>query len=340
MLALGIIGTGIIAHEHMKAALALPEVKVVAVSNRTVAKALDFAKVYGIPAQAVYADYRAMLVQQRLDAVIICMANHLHQEVFEACAQAGVAVLLEKPVAQDSAGCRAINACAERYGTKLMVGHTQRYQGYYQTAKKIIDSGELGKLIAIKDSIHYNYFWDGRPAWFLDPAQCGGGILMNYGVHTFDRIQFLSGLRVERVFAHVDWEMEGFQVDSGYQIQSLHAGGLTSSMTCTGYSGPFHSSTELIFRHGIMRVFLIGNGLDQEGVWVGKNGQDFTKIPSDKGNAYVRELADFLAYASGGIPCPIDGKYGEDMVLQVEAAYRSHRTRQAEDVSVLCLAQK
>jgi predicted dehydrogenase len=330
MISLGIIGTGIIAHEHAKATLTLGDIRLTAVSNRTISKAMDFAKLYGVDPQAVYQDYRDMLSREKLDAVIVCLANHLHAEAFQACAEHGVAVLMEKPLAQNSAECEVINACAQKNAIKLMLGHTQRYNNYYQTAKQIIDSGSLGKLIAMKDCIHYNYFWEGRPAWFLDPALCGGGILMNYGVHTFDRIQFLSGTRIEKVFAHVDWDMDDFSVDSGYQVQSLHTDGVTSSMTCTGYSGPFSSSTEMVFRHGILRVFLFGNALDQEGVWLGTNEQDFKQVPSEKTNAYVRQLSDFCAYVRNEIPCPIDGAYGEAMVRQVEASYRSHYSGMAE----------
>ena len=103
-------------------------------------------------------------------------------------------------------------------------------------------------------------------------------------------------------------------------------------MTCTGYSGPFSSSTEIIFRHGILRVFLFGNAIDQEGVWVGTNEHDFKQVPAEKGNAYVRQLSDFCAYVRDEIPCPIDWAYGEAMVLQVEAAYRSHYSGMAESV--------
>ncbi len=69
---------------------------------------------------------------------------------------------------------------------------------------------------------------------------------------------------------------------------------------CTGYCGPFHPQPNLFSANGIMRVSL-GNGLDQEGVWVGRNGQVFTKFPSEKATRR-REIDDFLAYASVGSP--------------------------------------
>ena len=204
MYRLGIIGTGIIAHEHIKAAIELDCVKITAVSNRTLEKALLFAERYGVNKADVFYDYTEMLDRKKLDAVIINLANYLHKEAFIECAKRNVSVLLEKPMATDSKSCEVILEYAARYKTKLMIGHTQRYNRNYVAAKEIIDSGGLGSLIMIKDIIYYNYFWQGRPQWYLDEEKCGGGIMINYGVHTFDRIQFLSGARVKKVFAHID----------------------------------------------------------------------------------------------------------------------------------------
>jgi len=328
---IGIIGTGIIAHEHLKAAREIPGLEVSAVSNRTIEKALRFAGQYGIPSGSVYDDYRAMLRNESLDAVI-CLANHIHAECFLECAKAGVAVLLEKPMAQDSRGCELINDAVSRYGIKLMMGHTQRYNENYRAAKRVIDEGSLGRLITMTDAIYYNYFWEGRPQWFLNPGECGGGILVNYGVHTFDRIQFLSGCRVERVFAHVDWEMPGIKVDSSYQIAVLMENGVSACMTCTGYSGPFCNFTEMVFTGGVLRVRLKGNALEREGVWIGTNEHDFEAVPVEKGNPYLNQLRDFIRYLDGEIPSPIDGIYGEAMVRQVEASYASHASGQAVEV--------
>ncbi|MCK9287970.1 MAG: Gfo/Idh/MocA family oxidoreductase [Sphaerochaetaceae bacterium] len=332
MVKLGIIGTGIIAHEHIKAAQQIPGVHIVALSNRTLGKAIDVARTYGIDERNVFGDYHAMLASVKLDGAIICLANHLHEESAIACANVDVPVLLEKPMAQDSEACKRINALFEATKTKLMIGHTQRYNPLYVATKRIIDSKELGKLIMVKDSIHYHYFWEGRPAWFLDDSKCGGGILMNYGVHTLDRVCYLTGQPINTIFAHVDWEQPAVAVDSGYQIMALMGNDISMTMTCTGYSNPFVNATEFIFSKGIVRVTLRDNVIEPKGVWIGSNEHDFKQIPVEDDNSYRLQLVDFLKYLNDETPSPIDGAYGQRIVELVERSYQSHKEQRSVEV--------
>ena len=332
MVRMGIIGTGFIAHEHIKAAMSIDDCCVCAIANRTLHKAVDFGKKYGIYERNIYGNYIEMLDCEHPDAVIINLPHYLHKDAFIECAIRKIDVLMEKPMAIDSKSCRIMNEYAGKYGVRLMVGHTQRYNRKYSEAKKIIDSGSLGKLIMVRDTIHYNYFWDGRPEWQLSPELSGGGIMMNYGVHTFDRLQFLSGCDVERLYAHIDLEKDGFRIDSSYQVQADLTGGVSASTICTGYTGPFVNQTDMIFKNGILRVVLVKNNMNEDGIWLGNNEHDFQKIPVIDENMYKAQLSDFIRYLKGECQSPIDGRYGERILKQVEACYLSNNTKQTVEL--------
>lgn len=332
MYRLGIIGTGFIAHEHVKAASDIDKFEICGLANRTLQKGIEFGRQYGIPEDKIYSSYKEMMDREKPDAVIVSLPHHLHKEAFIECAKRKIHVLMEKPMAIDSESCQQMNEWAEECCVKLMIGHTQRYNKNYVAAKKIIDSGSLGKLMMINDVILCNYFWNGRPQWFLEPELSGGGPMMNYGCHMFDRVQFLSSEQVKRVFAHIDWEMDGIKVDSSYQIQADLSNGVSASITCTGYSGPFVNYTDMIFKNGILRIILRSTGTGEEGVWFGSTGHDFIKLPVEDENCYTLELRDFLRYLESGCESPISGVYGEQIVKLIEASFLSNKTKKAVDL--------
>ena len=74
---------------------------------------------------------------------------------------------------------------------------------------------------------------------------------------------------------------------------------------------------------------LRSNGLDRQGVWVGNNEEDFKALPLVKRDPYGHQLEDFVALLEGRTASPIDGGYGEMIVRQVEASYRSHERGEA-----------
>ena len=138
---------------------------------------------------------------------------------------------------------------------------------------------------------------------------------------------------MKKIFAHIDWEMEGIEVDSSYQILTTLGSGVSACMTCTGYSGPFTELSDLIFKNGIVRVVSCSNNIDKEGVWIGNNEHDFEKVHVTGENSFLMQLKDFVRYLGGEIESPIDGKYGRDIVRQVELSYKSHTINQAvEDI--------
>ena len=103
-------------------------------------------------------------------------------------------------MAMTAAECDNMIAAAEKNGVKLAVGHVQRYFAAYGEVKKLVENGHYGKLCMITDVRNTNYLQN-RPKWFLTKNLSGGGIVMNFGAHSLDKIMYVCGQQVETAHA-------------------------------------------------------------------------------------------------------------------------------------------
>ncbi len=144
MIGVGIIGAGHFGAVHARALAEVEEVRLVASCRENANAAAAFAAEHGGKS---YGDWRALLEDPEVDAVLIATPHHLHEGIAIGAAQAGKHILLEKPMAPSVAACDAIRAAADANGIKLMIGHVMHFALPCLKAKEIIDSGILGAPI-------------------------------------------------------------------------------------------------------------------------------------------------------------------------------------------------
>ncbi len=327
---IGIVGTGLIAKTNVEALQKTGRVEIAALCNRTLSKGEDFAKAHGIAAP-VYATLDEMLEKEQLDAALINTPHAAHFEQFQACAQKGVHVLMEKPLGISGQECESMVALRDTYGIRAAVCHTQRYLPLMQAARQIIrDNWEkLGKLQHITDIINLHYFHDQRPAWFFDPLQAGGGLLMTHGAHQVDRVHVLGGGFTNKVFARMENLPQYPGLDSGYQMMGV-AEGYTYTIVCAGYPSPHTSSVQMDFEKGSVKISLFANGMEEYGVYMGSQ-QGYTKVvhPLYEADAYVSQFDDMLDYLQGK-PAGVPTLEEATQVLKVlDAMKASHQQGQA-----------
>ncbi|MEM7019832.1 MAG: Gfo/Idh/MocA family oxidoreductase [Pseudomonadota bacterium] len=189
---LGVIGLGNIGLQHIKNVVsgAVKRAEVAGISSRQVPtnKLLD-----GIPH---YSDYQTMLQSGQVDAVLIASPTMLHQEMGEAACEAGLHIIMEKPLGMSVAEAQSlINAAADKQRFAVMLN--QRCHPAYRRIKEIIDEGQLGEFQRIhwsmtawyRPDIYYRVS-DWRGTW---PGE-GGGLLINQCIHNLDILQWLVGL--------------------------------------------------------------------------------------------------------------------------------------------------
>src|SRR5262245_55603123 len=127
-LRVGVIGLGYFGERHARVYGRLPYVDLVAVCDRDAARA---ERIAGALSADAYADFRGLLSRLDIDAVSICLPDREHTEAAVAAAEAGKAILLEKPLAHDTAHARQIVDAVERNGVRFMVGHILRFDPRY-----------------------------------------------------------------------------------------------------------------------------------------------------------------------------------------------------------------
>ncbi|WP_317890208.1 Gfo/Idh/MocA family protein [Paenibacillus sabuli] len=322
---IAIIGGGIIAASHLEAMAALPDAQACAIADIRSERAKELAEAYGI---AAYVDYETMLREQRPDIAIVTLPHHLHEQASVFAFEQGCHVLLEKPMALNTAQCEVIAAAARAAGRTLAIAHTQHYYADNAAARAYIRSGELGRLVMINVRRHLPYDKPERPDWFFERAKAGGGILTNLGAHCIDKIQWLTGEPLVRVHATMDYALGRGDVEGSGAALCHTASGIPAVICQSGYPGAPIDETELHFTRGSLRL---RTGL---GLWI-SDGGDYAPVQTEQQEpTLVLQLRNLLtALEQGAEPQEADAEYARSVVAAVEALYRSAACGQAVEVN-------
>src|SRR5688500_10022671 len=155
----GFIGAGAIAQRrHLPEAASHPLARVVAIADPALERVKSIADQYQATA---YSDYRQMLRESEIDAVVVAGPNALHAPMTIDALKAGKHVLCEKPMATSIAEARAMIDASRRTKKKLMIAMNQRFMPHHLRAKQIIESGRLGRVLTFRTAFAHG----GPEAW-------------------------------------------------------------------------------------------------------------------------------------------------------------------------------
>lgn len=265
MLNIGIIGCGKIAQvRHIPEYIDNKNCKLVGFYDISLSLSEQMMQKYGGTA---YGSYQELLENKEIDAVSICVPNHLHAEITVAALRAGKHVLCEKPMATTISDCEAMVRTAEKTGKKLLIGHNQRLTPAHKRAKKLIEEGLIGDIITFKTTFGHGgpETWSinpGRDVWFFDKKAAVMGAMADLGIHKTDLIHFLTGQTIVETAAKLvtldkknsDGNLIGVD-DNAFCIYKLK-NGIVGTMTASWtYYGPEDNSTVLYGSKGIMRIY-------------------------------------------------------------------------------------
>jgi predicted dehydrogenase len=193
MLGIGLIGVGQHGSRYAHHIVDdLADAALVAVCRRSRSEGRKLAAAYGC---AFHDDYRSLVANPSVEAVVVAVPPMLHPAIVDAICQEGKPVLLEKPLATSLAAARHIADTVSSSGVRAMVAHTLRFDSTVQTLKAHVS--EIAPLHAIYLS---QRFEPARLNWLDRRAESGGGIVLHIGVHSFDLLRFLTGCEVTRVW--------------------------------------------------------------------------------------------------------------------------------------------
>lgn len=192
-LRIGIIGTGGIADSHINSYKKQPDVEIVAGADLIPGKAEKFFKDNGVEAKA-FTDYKEMVDTMNLDAVSVCTYNRTHAECTIYALEHGLPVLLEKPMTVTLDEAIAIREAEKKSGKIVSVGFQPRFDANMQMIKKIVQSGELGRVYYVQTGGGRRH---GIPvSWsetFIENDKAGLGALGDIGCYSIDLVMNALG---------------------------------------------------------------------------------------------------------------------------------------------------
>lgn len=184
---IGVIGAGMEAVRHVESLRKTGRAEVIHVARKNADALPAFQRKHGIPKGTI--DYRVLLADPEVEAVVISTPPFLHREMFEAALAAGKHVILEKPVATSRAEVRAMLAARRARPELIVLECSCRHallQPRFEQAQEIVASGRLGEVYYVHHNANDR---QGRPGieyhptakWFLNRTLAGGGPLMDWG---------------------------------------------------------------------------------------------------------------------------------------------------------------
>ncbi|MER8593108.1 Gfo/Idh/MocA family oxidoreductase [Mesorhizobium sp. M1182] len=328
MIGIGIIGAGDFGAAHARAIPEAGGIRLVAASRGNADALQQFTAEHG---GRGYADWRRLLDDKEVDAVLIASPHHLHAEMAIGAAKAGKHILLEKPMAPTVAACDAINAAVAKGGVKLMVAHLMHFALPCMAARQILEEGELGRPLAGSSWIIKLWMEHNRRDWHLRKAT-GGGMLLTAGIHAVDRLVWLMDDDVVSVSGMLGAKFHDQEADDSALLGLRFAGGGIGQVQSVGYrTGATTYAMDLVCERGTLRIDMDrGTMLGRETVWTELPG---SFEPNWMHNALVREWSAMRDAIADDTPVPVDGIYARKIIAIVEAAFASNETRREHEIA-------
>lgn len=270
------------------------------------------------------ASYEAMLERDDLEAVVLATPNALHRPQAEAAFEAGLHVLVEKPIANTVADGRAMVEAREAADRLLMVGHDMRRSRAPRKTRRILEEGRLGEVVSME--IHFSMDTATRlPAdsWRLQPDQCPLLPIMQLGIHGIDLVQYFFRPMAE-VFTFtrsvttpsevVDSVAASFRTEDDIHgtLVSNYCSQPTFEYRITGTEATLRSSAHKLWFRTKEDTNVHGGG--------GTEMEDFSAYPYE---SYTRQMKAFGRAVREGTDPETDGWVGLQALAVVEALQQS-----------------
>lgn len=313
---IGVIGLGAIGLKHCSALAQIDRATIAAIADVD-EKALEAtAKQYNA---TPYNDFKKMLTQPGLDAVIVATPDQLHRDACVMAAESGKHVLVEKPIATTLKDAEDIISATDKAGVKLMVGFSLRFSPHYLHAKKMVADGTLGDLVSI---------FARRLNVITQPDRLKGrcGVVMFLGTHDFDAMRWIVGSEPVSIYCEASTS-----VPSPYPIENETFSIIRFK---NGVIGCAHIGWYLQTQHPAGRDFkfdIIGNkgslNIDQMRQGVEVYTASGAKFPSIGSGLFDEDRA-FVDCVLDNKPSPSTGQDGVASLRMVLGALESIKLHQ------------
>lgn len=333
-LRIGIIGCGNIFPMHAYPVQALKNCELVAVCDNKEDRAMAKAEEFGCNC---YYDYREMISKEKLDVVHVCTPHYLHPPMTIYALENGCNVLTEKPMSVEFKDTIAMVETAKKTGKTLGVIFQNRYNPGSVLAKKVLDSGELGKVLGAKLSVTWmrtdDYY--SKSDWKGTWEKEGGGVMIDQAIHTFDLLRWLLGSEAKYVDCHIENRthkiIEVEDVAEG--VIGFHSGVTASFYTINYYSEDSDVEVEIHCENGHINIKadICTVSLNDGRKYIADKipGETFSygDVKGYWGVSHIKQIDDFYKSLSKGERPFIDGQEAMGTMQLVLGLYESGKTR-------------
>lgn len=320
---IGIIGAGRIGKVHLESiSRYVKGAEVAAMADPFMdEKTEEFIKSFGV--KKVCRDYKEILADKEIDAVLICSSTDTHAPVSLDAIAAGKHVFCEKPVDHDIKNILKVKEALAGSKVKYQVGFNRRFDHNFAAVRQAVEEGRIGALNVLKICSR-------------DPAappisyiKVSGGIFLDMTIHDFDMVRFLSADEVESVYAMggvlVDKGIgEAGDIDTAVITMRLKSGALAVIDNCRRAAYGYDQRAEAF---GELGQVAVGNDAPSTAVISDKNGVTAEKplyfFLERYMQAYVKEVSDFIDCVQNDKPVPVGIEDGLQAVRIGVAAKKS-----------------
>lgn len=303
------------AHLH-----AHPDVELAAIWDDDPARGTAAAEQFG----GTFYEDLADLLATDLDAVVVCSENNKHRAHVVQAAQAGKHILCEKPIATTVPDAEAMLAACKDAGVILQIAYPVRFAPVVQRVRDIVQSGQLGEILAIKGTNHGQM----PGGWFIEEELSGGGSATDHIVHVMDLIRWMLQDEVKNVYAELDTRFYDIAVeDCGMVSLELESGVIVTIDPSWSRPKTFPTwgdvTMEIVGTKGTLSVDAFKQALHYYNDCEGKTQSLPWAEDMDK-----RLIGDFVQCVKQEGEPSITGEDGLRTLEVVKAAYESSRTKQ------------
>ncbi len=342
---LGLIGCGgIVQLQHLPTLCALDAVRIVALADPDDDNLAKVGATTSVPSAQRYADYRDMLGRTALDAVLIATPHHLHAEQVIAAAEAGCAIISEKPMATSLEEAAAVLDAVAQHGVIYTVVHNAVFTPGALQALELLHEGELpipqvGRAKSLFPMTEAHHRANPARVWRASKA-AGGGCIGDTAYHEIYSLETLMCSPVRYVEARVQTRFFDINVDDVALLLLEHENGAISTVSTSwgmvgGGAGELSGLCEVHTRGDCLRVVGRGRSLHrfsrQTGTW--------SEIPLDvteqNRTGHAGYLTATVAALAAGAPLPITSAGAYHTLSIIEAARRASQARRAIDLTEL-----
>jgi predicted dehydrogenase len=295
----GILSTAKIAREHVIPAIAKSQRgRVVAVASRDLSRAKAFARDLDIP--KAHGAYKELLADPEIDAVYNPLPNHLHVAWSIRALAAGKHVLCEKPIGMNVAEAeQLLGAAAAHPKLKIMEAFMYRHHPQWQTARQIVQRGQIGHLRTIQT--FFSYFNDDLTN-IRNQREIGGGALMDIGCYGVSLSRFLFAAEPERVAAVIERDPKSGCDRLVSATLEFFQG--TATFTCGTQLAPYQR-VQIVGTKGRIEIEIPFNApADRpQRIWV-QQGGDIDEIEFPTCDQYMLQADNFAAAVQENLSVP------------------------------------